>query len=279
MKTNVVYAGDAHKKGRNIDSNSVDMVFTDPPYPLKYLHLYRWLGRFALRVLKPGGWLFVYGGAQTSPQMVNLLNRPGLEYFWTDVLTHVGAYPRIWYKKLMSGYKPVFIFTKGPFVKETLKWRSTITRNERDKNFHVWGQGAAYPAKIIDMLTPPGGLVVDPFCGGGTTLAAAKGLGRQYVGIDLDPEAVKITLERLAVVEERQMTYMPDVDDNTQDINELLDHYAFVVDTHGQNSPEAAEIRKNLNFILAATLGREHGLADNERGSSADRVEDATPSV
>lgn len=279
MKVNVVHLGDARKKGRCIASNSVDMIFTDPPYPLKFLHLYRWLGRFALRVLKPGGWLFAYGGAQTLLQMGNLLNRPGMEYFWTEVLTHVGAYPRIWYKKLMSGYKPVFVFTKGPFDKSALKWRSTITKNERDKTFHHWGQGAAYPAKIIDMLTPPGGLVVDPFCGGGTTLAAAKGLGRQYVGIDIDPAAVKITLERLAVVEERQTTYMPDVDEYTQDIDQMLDSYAQAVIAGGIGSPDALDLRKRLNFVLATTLGREHGLGEIERASRAERVEDAAHSV
>ena len=34
----------------------------------------------------------------------------------------------------------------------------------------------------------PGDLVVDPFCGTGATCAAAKGLGRRFIGIDLGPD-------------------------------------------------------------------------------------------
>ena len=40
-------------------------------------------------------------------------------------------------------------------------------------------------------------LVLDPFCGSGTTLRAAKTLGRDYFGIDINPEAVRIAESRL----------------------------------------------------------------------------------
>ena len=45
---------------------------------------------------------------------------------------------------------------------------------------------------------PPGGLVLDPFCGVGTTLLEAQRLGRQSLGIDLHPKYVTIARRRLA---------------------------------------------------------------------------------
>ncbi|MCC5824329.1 MAG: site-specific DNA-methyltransferase [Phycisphaerales bacterium] len=57
------------------------------------------------------------------------------------------------------------------------------------------------PLALLDLLVgaccPPGGLVVDPCCGSGTTLVAAHRLGRRAIGADLNPQAVEITRSRL----------------------------------------------------------------------------------
>jgi hypothetical protein len=42
--------------------------------------------------------------------------------------------------------------------------------------------------------------VLDPFIGAGTTVLAAKRLGRQYIGIDVDEEYIKIAKEKLKEV-------------------------------------------------------------------------------
>jgi site-specific DNA-methyltransferase (adenine-specific) len=51
--------------------------------------------------------------------------------------------------------------------------------------------------RIINLTTDEGDLVVDPFCGSGTTLVAAKIRGRRYFGTDISPDAVSLTKERL----------------------------------------------------------------------------------
>lgn len=52
--------------------------------------------------------------------------------------------------------------------------------------------------RIIQLATDEGDLVIDPFCGSGTTLVAATLLGRSVIGIDISKEAVELTRRRLA---------------------------------------------------------------------------------
>jgi site-specific DNA-methyltransferase (adenine-specific) len=51
--------------------------------------------------------------------------------------------------------------------------------------------------RILQLVTNPGDVVFDPFCGSGTTLVAAKLLNRQAIGFDKSEEAVKLSLQRL----------------------------------------------------------------------------------
>lgn len=63
---------------------------------------------------------------------------------------------------------------------------------------------APYPVDLcrIPILAtcPHGGVVLDPFCGTGTTLVAARDLGRQSIGIDISNHYLKIAEERCATL-------------------------------------------------------------------------------
>jgi site-specific DNA-methyltransferase (adenine-specific) len=50
---------------------------------------------------------------------------------------------------------------------------------------------------LIELTTQQGQVVLDPFCGSGTTLLAAKNLGRTYIGFEINPQYVKIAQVRL----------------------------------------------------------------------------------
>lgn len=51
--------------------------------------------------------------------------------------------------------------------------------------------------RIIQIATDENDVVLDPFCGSGTTLVAATLLNRSYIGIDLSPEAVALSQKRV----------------------------------------------------------------------------------
>lgn len=66
------------------------------------------------------------------------------------------------------------------------------------------GHGAATPLPLCEWwvryITPPGGTVLDPFAGSGTTGVAALKLGRKFIGIERDPGYCDIAAKRLAEV-------------------------------------------------------------------------------
>ena len=51
--------------------------------------------------------------------------------------------------------------------------------------------------RIIEASSNPGDVVLDPFCGSGTTLVAAARAGRRWIGIDTSPDAIRIFRERV----------------------------------------------------------------------------------
>jgi adenine-specific DNA-methyltransferase len=52
---------------------------------------------------------------------------------------------------------------------------------------------------LIAAFTKPGAVVLDPFAGSGSTLVAARELGRQFIGIDMDAAHHRTARARLAV--------------------------------------------------------------------------------
>lgn len=94
-------------------------------------------------------------------------------------------------------------------VNPTYPQKTWTTKEDRNKRC-VWtittkpfkeAHFATYPEALIEPMIkagcPVGGLVLDPFLGSGTTAVACKELGRNYIGIELNPEYVKIAEERL----------------------------------------------------------------------------------
>ena len=192
---NGIYTGDARELAKLIPDESVDLVLTDPPYLREFIPLYEWLARESSRILKAGGYVFAYGAGEHMPARLAGMEASGLSYFWTYVLLHHGGYPRMWNKRLMSGYKPIFVYTKGkPLLNP---WQATVHAVCMDKRFHHWGQGVGFPVKMIDMLTLEAGIIVDFCCGGGQMPAAAVMTGRRYLAFEIDPDVAEIARERV----------------------------------------------------------------------------------
>lgn len=78
----------------------------------------------------------------------------------------------------------------------------------------------ALARRLIELLCPPGGAILDPFCGSGTVLVEARLAGRRPVGVDLNPLAARLaslkvqgrTEEQLAALEARSREIAAEAD-------------------------------------------------------------------
>jgi len=216
-----------------LEDDSVDMVFTSPPYNVEKTQgqtresrtvdyndnmsteEYRsFLGDVfneIERVLKPGGHVFINHHIKYKGDAVN----PNL--WLTDLTTLPLRGLIVWYKD--KGSPMAFITDNGQFYPS---WEPVLhfTKNDsalskpNDKTLsNVWdipsvvpsdGTGehpAPYPTELVkrpmDIVTTPGDVVLDPFMGSGTTAVAAIESNRDYVGFELDEQgAYKPIIER-----------------------------------------------------------------------------------
>jgi adenine-specific DNA-methyltransferase len=58
----------------------------------------------------------------------------------------------------------------------------------------------ALAERLMELCTSPGDLVLDPFCGSGTTAAVAHKTGRSWISVELDPDIAERARLRLARV-------------------------------------------------------------------------------
>ena len=107
------------------------------------------------------------------------------------------------YEKLKNDYglgnELDYIIYEHP---KELTERTTILDNPtqtKSKNNHPTVKPIALMEYLIKMVTKPGGIVLDPFAGSGTTLVAAKKNGYNYIGIELTEDYIPIIKARLSL--------------------------------------------------------------------------------
>lgn len=181
-----------------LPAESVDLIFTDPPYLREYLPCYGWLAREAMRVLKPGGFVLAMCGGVWLNKIYQLFDAAGLEYFWEfHYLIEKGSASYVWNRQVLSRSKSILAYSKGPSLPRVGGCMSYFT-GTKDKAWHHWGQDVDSARYYVDYFSGPDDLVLDPFIGGGTTAVACELIGRRWLGCDIDPAALATTQARMA---------------------------------------------------------------------------------
>lgn len=97
-------------------------------------------------------------------------------------------------------YESGLFFTQNPDGSFQSNIIEDVSRNKEDDfNIHCTVKPLALMEKLVSMFVPPSTdhIVLDPFAGSGTTLVAAKKLGRGYIGIEIVPDYINIIERRL----------------------------------------------------------------------------------
>ena len=100
----------------------------------------------------------------------------------------------------MYGYRPGAWFGDADPARSNV-YRSDTYRHgirKQEKVDHPTQKWLPMIQYIIASIVPPDAVVIDPFMGSGTTLVAARQLGRKAVGIDVDEKYCEIAVQRLA---------------------------------------------------------------------------------
>jgi site-specific DNA-methyltransferase (adenine-specific) len=113
---------------------------------------------------------------------------------------------------LRDVHEYILVFSKESFSRKRHNHESTICKDEfLSWTKSVWdipavsarqvGHPAPFPEelprRLIELYTYLGDVVLDPFCGSGTTCLAARKAGRHYVGYDINSEYLHLAQERL----------------------------------------------------------------------------------
>jgi len=186
---------------KNLPDNSIDLVLTDPPYAACYRPLYSDLGREARRALKPGGFLVSYMNQNGLPEILGRLEEH-LDYYWLGMALYSGmSPPGYWRKhaKIVSYGKPLAFFQKPPRTQPAQWTHDFVCGGRIEREYHRWQQPLGESKALIEQLTRPGDLVVDPFMGSGTVLVAARELGRRAIGYEKEERTYQTALQRLGI--------------------------------------------------------------------------------
>ncbi|MFI5489224.1 TRM11 family SAM-dependent methyltransferase [Micromonospora echinaurantiaca] len=140
-------------------------------------------------------------------------------------------------------------------------------------------QTSSHPAKMLPHLaahaissyTTPGELVFDPMCGAGTTLVEAMHLGRQGIGVDIEPRYSALAEANVALASSQRVTGTGQV--FTGDATGLLDLVpASAVGRVGLVLTSPPYGRGTHGLVRTTSTGlrkRDHQYGDRERGNLA----------
>lgn len=215
----------------------------DKKIPKEY---YEWCSKWAsdwLRVLKPGGSVFIFAGRRLAHRCILAMEDAG--FIYKDMISwekeqapHRAQRVSVVYERrgdienaekwtgwrlgnLRPLFEPILWFMKPYKLGGTLAdniiahgvggyndvaWMEynqmtsnmiKIKSNADDHGKHPTQKPISLMEALIKLTTQEGQIVLDPFCGSGSTLVAAKKLGRKYIGFELLEDFCQVARERL----------------------------------------------------------------------------------
>lgn len=294
-----IICGDAIEELTRLSDKSVRLIVTDPPYNLnkdygnnhdklefkQYLDFTRkWL-REAKRVLTDDGTIYVFMGMRYISYVYNILEQEldmafnsWITWFYTQGIGKTkGFSPR---------HDDILMFTKSPerfvfhlddvripqkFYRSINNMRGANPGNvwefshmhycNKNRKKHPTQKPEGLFERMILASSDPDDVVLDPFVGSGTALRVCQQTGRNGIGIDINPEYIQMTKERLAEsftgfdsIDERMKRVPNDLNDTQFRDEYIRNHIQWFL----RNHPDAIkdfirEVREKYGTKMAET--------------------------
>ena len=204
---NTVLQGDCVQIMRGMKSESVDFVLTDPPYVNRYIDREG-------REIRSGNFTWV---KPAFAELYRVLKRDSVCIFfygWAHIHKIAAAFTE-------AGFRPIghIMFPKPytsgvRFLRYQHECAYLLAKGEPQEPEHPiadviqWTHytgNKLHPSQkplnvllpLIKAFCPADGTVLDPFAGSGSSLVAARQLGRQFIGIELDEQHHRTATARL----------------------------------------------------------------------------------
>ena len=181
---------------RNVQlkANSINLIFTDPPYEDKWLPNYADLAKLAAETLVPNGSLVTYYNQSQLPEILAFMKEVGLVYCHIIPVILDNTYARQFPRGIVYKHKPLLWCIKGTREEDSDHISDVIYSKKPTKDDIDWQQSSVEAEHVIARLTRSNGkdIVFDPMMGSGTTGTAAIKLSRKFIGIDKDLKTFQI---------------------------------------------------------------------------------------
>lgn len=212
----VLYNADCRDVLPELAPGSVDLVLTDPPYGVGFDYgtghddsaasypAFIWpVIEASEGTVRDGGLVAVYQAAIHASRWAHWFPREWRLVSLPKTFVQLGR------SALPGATDFVLVWAKGDWPKQSdvVSWQPTNARDWWVCNTSAIRRGPEkdHPcprpldgvSRIVSILCPPRGVILDPFAGSGTTLRAAKDLGRKAIGVEIEPKYCEIAARRL----------------------------------------------------------------------------------
>ena len=189
-------------------AEKISLVLTDPPYGFNrfetdkknYLEVVGPALQQTWLLLSEGGSMFVFSGTGEVVNLANAINQPLKRLLWLYKPADVTFPLHGW---LLTSEAILWFMKKGApcNLLERKPYRHDCYLHYTVGQEGVEGHPTVKPISVCgDIVSrcPMDGIVLDPFMGSGTTLRAAKDLGRKAIGIEIEEKYCEVAAKRMS---------------------------------------------------------------------------------
>ncbi len=204
-----VALGDCVKLMRQMPAASVDFILTDPPYLINYRSRDgraikndaddRWLKPAfaeAYRVLRSNRFCVCFYGWSKADKFIAAWRAAGFRPVGHLVFRKCYASST---RFLRYQHEQAYLLAKGEPQRPEHPISDVLEMRYTGNQIHPTQKAVSALAPLIESFSSEGDLVLDPFCGSGSTLVAARSLRRHFIGIEIDPTYRALAARRIQV--------------------------------------------------------------------------------